>query len=297
MFEPHNPLNQDSIRIRHHILVFDSGLGGLSVAQEIIRAQPQCRISYLADTAYFPYGTKSDAELIPRIEALIGQAITALAPDIIVIACNTASTLALAHLRGRFALPFVGVVPAIKPAALLTRSKTIALLATPATISRPYTAQLINDFANNCQVVRFGSSTLVTMAEASLCGTTPELAAIEQELAGLFTQPEGRSIDTVVLACTHFPLLVDALKQAAPHIHHWVDSGAAVARQVGVWLQKVPPSISSAGPVEFFSTQKYTQLHHVQVQKLLGRELLVDGRELFELIIPAATHRAIHGQN
>lgn len=267
----------------HHVLVFDSGLGGLSIAREIIATAPQCRISYLADTAFFPYGTKSDAALIHRIEEVLTKAIGQLAPDIVVIACNTASTLALQHLRERFRLPFVGVVPAIKPAAGLSATKTLGLLATPATVSRPYTAQLIADFAGDCQVIRFGSHTLVASAEASLCGLAPAAAHIEQELAGLLGQPGGDQIDTIVLACTHFPLLAKHLKEAAPQIRHWVDSGAAVARQVGVWLQQVPPSVTDAGTVHFFSTQAYEQLQLPQVQQLLNRGIIVGD----SLLIPA----------
>lgn len=268
----------------HHVLVFDSGLGGLSIAREIIAATPDCRISYLADTAYFPYGTKNDRELIIRIEAVLANAIDLLAPDIVVIACNTASTLALSQVRQRFNLPFVGVVPAIKPAAGLSSTRTLGLLATPATISRPYTAQLIADFAGDCQVVRFGSHTLVTAAEASLCGLDPDGAHLQNELAGLLKQPGGEAIDTIVLACTHFPLLAEELKEAAPQIPYWVDSGAAVARQVGVWLKQVPPSAAGPGPVQFFSTQTYEQLQLPSVQRLLNRELIVRA----DLLMPAA---------
>lgn len=277
----------------HHVLVFDSGLGGLSVAREIISAQPNCTLSYLADTAFFPYGTKPDNILIARIESLIGQAIRVLSPDIVVIACNTASTLALSHLRAQFSVPFVGVVPAIKPAAGLTKSKVFGVLATPATVARPYTAQLINDFARDCRVIRFGSHALVTQAEALLCGQPPTRASIEQELVGLFNQPQAEQIDTVVLACTHFPLLTDHLKQAAPQILHWVDSAAAVARQVGVLLKQLPQTRRVAEGVEFYSTQAYKNLHLLQVETLLSCPVKVDSGELFHDLIT----RAGHGQN
>ncbi|HEY6528526.1 MAG TPA: glutamate racemase [Cellvibrionaceae bacterium] len=298
MSAPDSPLhfNSHAAGRAHHILVFDSGLGGLSVAREIIRAQPQCQISYVADTAYFPYGTKTDAELITRIEMLIEQALVKLAPDLIVIACNTASTLALSHLRSRFAQPFVGVVPAIKPAAALSLSKTIGVLATPATVNRPYTAQLISDFAGDCRVLRFGSQVLVAMAEASLCSEMPLLADVQKELAGLISQPQGAGIDTIVLACTHFPLLADTLKQAAPHIIHWVDSGAAVARQVGVWLERLPSASGLAGPVEFYSTKPYEHLQVQHVQTLLGRELIIN-TELFSSPENSAALCATHVKN
>ncbi|RYZ81250.1 MAG: hypothetical protein EOO68_36135, partial [Moraxellaceae bacterium] len=189
-----------------------------------------------------------------------------------------------------------GVVPAIKPAAGLSLSKTIGVLATPATINRPYTAQLISDFAGNCSVLRFGSQALVAMAEASLCGNMPLLADVQRELAGLISQPQGSDIDTIVLACTHFPLLAHTLKQAAPHIIHWVDSGAAVARQVGVWLERLPAANGLSGPVEFFSTQPYEQLHIQHVQTLLGRELIIN-TDLLRLSANAATLCATHVKN
>jgi glutamate racemase len=263
-----------TIAFHQHILVFDSGLGGLSVAREIIAAHPHCRLSYLADNAFFPYGTKDDAQLVARILSVIRQAIVMLQPDLIVIACNTASTLALGHLRQECNLPFVGVVPAIKPAAAASRSKVVGLLATPATINRPYTEELIRNFAQSVQVVRYGSASLVAMAEAHIQGQPVDVAALREELAQLWEQPQGDRIDAVVLACTHFPLIKPLLQSVAPSHWSWIDSGEAVARQVGVWLAQLAPRAPHGQPASLYSTADYPQLPLPALADYLGVHLL-----------------------
>lgn len=220
-----------------HIAFFDSGLGGLSVALEVF-SHPQAqqlnieRCTYIADTDAFPYGNKPASGLTARISAVLGELLNNTAttpPDLIVLACNTASTLALSALREQFKVPFVGVVPAIKPAALLSDSKAIGVLATPETVKRDYTAQLISNYAPNCEVVLHGSALLVHQAEQKLLGHPVDEAILAEELHQILKQ--APPIDTIVLACTHFPLLLEELSLLAPHIH-WVDSGEAIARRV-----------------------------------------------------------------
>ncbi len=249
-----------------HILVFDSGFGGLSVAREIHQLYPSCRISYLADNAFFPYGLKSDAALTARILCVLRQAIDLIKPDIVVVACNTASTIVLAELRQAFILPFVGVVPAIKPAAALTQTRTLGILATPATINRAYTDQLIADFAQDIRVIRHGSRQLVLMAEAQLLGQPAEPAALLQELNGLLLQPGGAAIDTIVLACTHFPLLKQELMAVCPRPMVWVDSGLAVAKRVGGWLQQLavnPKPLQPYATIQFYHTGEFSEYRHL----------------------------------
>ena len=218
-----------------HIAFFDSGLGGLSVARELFNHQAtrqlisQC--SYIADTAAYPYGNKEATWLTARISQVMGCAIKQLEPDIVVVACNTASTLALSNLRKQFKLPFVGVVPAIKPAAQLSLG-TLGVLATPATVAREYTVQLIADYAPNHRVLLHGANLLVQQAENKLQGLGVDMAIIAQELNALITQPNGAEIDTIVLACTHFPLLKQELISLSPKPIQWVDSGEAIARRV-----------------------------------------------------------------
>jgi glutamate racemase len=214
------------------ILVFDSGLGGLTVFRAVAQARPDARYVYVADDAFFPYGDHGEAELIARLIALIGELIEAHRPDLVVIACNTASTLVLPQLRARFSVPFVGTVPAIKPACLSSRSKRVSVLGTQATIGREYTRALIRDFANGAEVTLVGSARLAGLAEADLRGEAVSDAAIAQEIAPCFVDADGRRTDTVVLACTHYPLLLPRLQKLAPWPVSFVDPAPAIARRV-----------------------------------------------------------------
>lgn len=214
------------------VLVFDSGVGGLSVLDAIAASGYALELDYVADNAWLPYGLKSDAQLRTRVPALLARLTQQWAPDAVVVACNTASTIALDAVRAAIAVPVVGVVPPIKPAAALTRTGVIGLLATPATVRRAYTDDLIQQFAAGKHVVRFGSAALVEAAEHKLAGGEADAAAIREAIAGLFAAPGGAEIDVVALACTHFPLLVEDLKAAAPRAAVWLDSGEAIARRV-----------------------------------------------------------------
>lgn len=214
------------------VLVFDSGVGGLSIVQHLRDTLPAIRIDYLADNLYFPYGMMSDADLIDRVMQLIETANRQLRPDLIVIACNSASTLALPALREKITTPIVGVVPAIKPAAQLSQSKVIGLLATPGTIKRDYTDELIAEFAPGCEVIRVGSSQLVEIVEQQLSGQAQSLEVFTPIVSPFIDNPAAANMDTVVLACTHFPLVQPQLAAVLPTIKHWVDSGAAIARRV-----------------------------------------------------------------
>jgi glutamate racemase len=220
------------------ILVFDSGVGGLTVAAEIAALLPTAPQLYLCDNGYFPYGTKPEAALVERVAEVVEAAVARHAPQLVVIACNTASTVALPRLRAAVAVPIVGVVPAIKPAAAASRNRVIGLLGTPGTVRRRYTQELIDRFAGDCAVIRIGSAELVEMAEAKLRGENVDRAALAAIVAGFFAP--GEAADTVVLACTHFPLLKDELAEIAPGGTVFVDSGAAVAQRVRTLLATEP---------------------------------------------------------
>jgi glutamate racemase len=225
------------LKNRPHVLVFDSGLGGLSVVNAIVNAGLGVDVYHLADTAYFPYGEKADEALIVRVPALIRAGIEATSADLVIIACNTASTLALDVVRSRVSIPVVGVVPAIKPAAALTQTGTIGLLATPKTVTRPYTDQLITQFANGYRVLRHGAVGLAGAAEAKLAGETPDPEIFKATIAGIFDQEGGEAVDVIVLACTHYPLVQAELEALAPRPVTWVDSGEAIARRTAHLLQ------------------------------------------------------------
>jgi glutamate racemase len=214
------------------ILVFDSGLGGLTVFREIARARPDARFVYAADDAFFPYGRHEETALVSRVLAVMEELIAAHRPDLVAIACNTASTLVLPQLRARFAVPFVGTVPAIKPACTASASRMVSVLGTEATVRREYTRTLIRDFADGCAVTLVGSPRLAELAESELKGeavTDPEIAA---ELAPCFVEGSGARTDTVVLACTHYPLLLDRLRRLAPWPVNFIDPAPAIARRV-----------------------------------------------------------------
>jgi glutamate racemase len=214
-----------------HLLVFDSGLGGLTVYREVVAALPHARMLYVADDAFFPYGGRDEAALIARLIELMGDLIATHRPDLVIIACNTASTLVLPQLRARFQVPFIGTVPAIKPACALSLSKRVSVLGTQATIAREYTRALIRDFANGADITLVGSGALAALAEARLRGEAVADAAIAAELNPCFVDADGRRTDTVVLACTHYPLLIDRLTALTPWPVRFIDPAPAIARR------------------------------------------------------------------
>src|SRR5690349_23921291 len=193
------------------ILFFDSGVGGLSVLGPTLELLPNAPIVYAADSAGFPYGKKSDAELASRVPALLGRLVERFRPRLAVIACNTASTIALDHARAALDLPIVGTVPAIKPAAEMSKTRGIGVLGTEATVRQPYVDDLAARFAADCTIIRHGSPELVELAEAKLGGEPVSIESVRAAAQPMFDAADGRRIDTVVLACTHFPLLEDEL--------------------------------------------------------------------------------------
>ena len=232
-----NKLNYVLNKPMTHALVFDSGVGGLSVVNELRKLMPELYLSYVADDAFRPYGNKTEAQLKSRLPGLLQTLCLMLNPDVIVLACNTASTTALKEIRDKVSVPVVGVVPAIKPAAEQSKSKTIAVLGTPGTVKRRYVDKLIADFASDCEVILHGSTELVSLAEQKLGGELVNAAQVTSEIAPLFAGPHGQALDTVILACTHFPLLRDELSAGAPRELKWIDSGSAIARRTQTILQ------------------------------------------------------------
>lgn len=243
--QPGNPLR---------VLVFDSGVGGLSVAREIQQRLPGLPLVYASDNGFFPYGTKGETELIARVDLVIRRLLALYPVDILVIACNTASTLTLPHLRSQLSLPIVGVVPAVKPAAKLSHTGVIGLLATPATVARPYTHELIREYAPHCDVISLGSSELVQIAEQKLRGEAIDESAIEQIVAKLMRHEKAQLMDVLVLACTHFPLLKEELAIYLPKTVQLIDSGEAIARRVEYLLEgKIDKTDSHAEHIAVFT--------------------------------------------
>jgi glutamate racemase len=214
------------------ILVFDSGLGGLTVYREITAARPDARFIYAADDAVFPYGGMSEPALVARVVAAMESLIEAHRPDLVVVACNTASTLVLPSLRARFAVPFVGTVPAIKPACAASTTRLVSVLGTEATVAREYTHALIREFAAGCDVTLVGSARLAALAESELRGEPVADAAVAAEIAPCFVDSGTARTDTIVLACTHYPLLIQRMRRLAPWPVGFLDPAPAIARRV-----------------------------------------------------------------
>jgi glutamate racemase len=241
------------------ILVFDSGLGGLTVLREIVGARPDAHYVYVADDAFFPYGHHTEEAIIARVVPLIGELIAAHSPDLIVIACNTASTLVMSHLREAYTVPFVGTVPAIKPACASSRTKRVSVLGTRGTVKREYTHALIRDFAQGCEVTLVGSADLASLAEAALSGVEISDREIFAEIAPCFvgdSESDPARTDTVVLACTHYPLLMDRLVKLAPWKVDWIDPAPAIARRVAALLGAPGIEADHAGAEMVFTSKR-----------------------------------------
>jgi glutamate racemase len=215
------------------ILVFDSGLGGLSILRELRLSMPDASLVYVADTAGFPYGDWQEDRLTDHLLALFERLIVTHRPQLVVIACNTATTIAIGSLRERFgSTPFVGTVPAIKPAAERTASGLISVLATPGTIDRAYTRDLIARFAADKWVTLVGAPDLAQFAENHLRGDEVDMDQLRQQIEPCFVERDGRRTDIVVLGCTHYPFLANQMRKTAPWPVDWLDPAEAIAKRV-----------------------------------------------------------------
>lgn len=228
------------------LLLFDSGVGGLSVLAEVRKALPDLPLIYVADNGGLPYGSKTEAEVAARVCGLLGRMSERYRPRLICIACNTASTIALGMVRDVLEVPIVGTVPAIKPAAELTCSGTIGLLGTAATIRQPYVDRLEAEFAHGKRLLRAAAPELVFAAETKLRGETVDPAVYTRAAAALRDQPGGEAIDTVVLACTHFPLLETELAAAFGPGVRFVHGAAGIARRIAALVAGQPCARSAA---------------------------------------------------
>jgi glutamate racemase len=217
--------------MHENILMLDSGLGGLSVFRAVRQARPQYDYIYVADDAAFPYGPLAEDVLIARVSRLMARLVAKFSPDLVVIPCSTASTIVLPELRGQFSVPFVGIVPAVKPACAASMTRRVSVLATDGTVAREYTRDLVRDFAGDCKVTLVGSKHLAAYAEAELAGEPVTDRQILDEISPCFVD-DGRRTDTVVLGCTHYPLLFERLVALSPWPVTFVDPAPAIARRV-----------------------------------------------------------------
>lgn len=213
--------------------MLDSGLGGLSVLRALRETLPHAPLLYVADTAAFPYGSRSAGEIGARANEVIAQIMHAHPVALVVIACNTLSTLCLGTLRAQHAVPFVGTVPAIKVAAERSLTKRFTLLATPNTADSAYSNALIAQFASGCHVDKVGAAHLARIAEQYLLDGTLDRELLAQDIAPCFHDDAGGRTDILVLGCTHYPFLADAIAGAAPWPVQLIDPAFAIARQAG----------------------------------------------------------------
>ncbi len=232
------------------MIIMDSGLGGISVVRAIRAAQPEHPLIYLADTAAFPYGKLRADEIGARAECLLNALLAQHAASCIVLACNTLSTLCLESLRTVLPYPIIGTVPAIKTAAHVSHSRRFTLLATPNTAQSHYIADLIRQFAQGCMVDCYGAPNIAFMAEAYLLGNALDYEALRREVMPAFFDDEKGKTDAIILGCTHYPLIVDALRAVSPWSVEWIDSSKAIAKRA---LSQ--PDASSAESVAYVSSE------------------------------------------
>ncbi|MFV0431539.1 MAG: glutamate racemase [Alphaproteobacteria bacterium] len=241
-------------------LLIDSGLGLLSVARAIHQTYPEIKLFALSDHEGFPWGPRKNNDLITRCLNLVEKGLKETQAEAVVIACNTATTVALEELRDHFDVPIVGVIPGVKPAAHMTKTGNIGVLATEGTIERMALDELISEFAADCKVVKVGSHNLAAMAEDKLQGKLLDYDIIEQNLQAFKEQ----EVDVVTLGCTHYPLLLEELKIASEGKIHFLDSGFAVARQLARRLAEIRPKLSALEPCLYYTGDAY----HLDKQRL-----------------------------
>jgi glutamate racemase len=262
------------VKVAPTILVFDSGLGGLTVLREIVKVRPDAHYVYVADDVFFPYGHHSEDEIIARVVPLVGELIATHAPDLAVIACNTMSVSVMGPLRAAYGVPFVGTVPAIKPACAASKTRRVSVLGTKATVKREYTQALIRDHGQGCEVTLVGSAELASLAEAALNGKDIGDDAIFAELAPCFVglgAGDPARTDTVVLACTHFPLLMERLARLAPWPVDWIDPAPAIARRVVDLLGPSQGEADQAGAEMIFTSKRPNTLSRALMPFFGGR--------------------------
>ncbi|WP_157015421.1 glutamate racemase [Mesorhizobium xinjiangense] len=263
------------------VLVFDSGIGGLTVLREARVLMPDRPFVYVADDAAFPYGAWEEPALRAHILALFARLFERFDPELSVIACNTASTLVIHALRETFPeRVFVGTVPAIKPAAERTRSGLVSVLATPGTVRRQYTRDLIRQWASKCHVRLVGSERLAALAEAYMRDGFVDEEAVRDEIAPCFVEAGDQRTDIVVLACTHYPFLVNRMRKTAPWPVDWIDPAEAIARRALSLLETVPEG-AAAGPRQMEDVAIFTSGHADNARRRLVRGFGLAYRDAF----------------
>jgi len=212
------------------IALIDSGSGGLAILNGLIKKLPNIDFEYLCDNLFFPFGEQEISFIRRRFVDIATTFYEKNKPDLLVIPCNTASTMILDDLRQRLSIPIVGVVPAIKTASQISRSKIVGILATKTTIESAYLDGLIRDFASDCRVLKKASPILVTLSEKKIGGLKVDEKLLNEEIKDFLKEEK---LDTVVLGCTHFSQLIPELERASVGRKIlWIDSTEAIINRV-----------------------------------------------------------------
>jgi len=252
--------------------IFDSGLGGLSICKEIISTLPNESIIYLADSVNTPYGEKNKEEII-ALSIKNTEFLLALGCKIIVVACNTATTNAIAVLREKYNIPFIGIEPAIKPAALQTRSGKIGVLATKGTLSSDLFISNSNLLRKQLEIIEVEGANLVRLIENGQLEETKPL--LKQYLIPMIEQ----GVDNIVLGCTHYPFLIPIIRELIPNHVTIIDSGKAVAKQTLAVLSE-KKMLNKNGQEN--STTYYTNNSVELLKAFLKRVELEEGAIIFK---------------
>jgi glutamate racemase len=253
--------------------LFDSGVGGLTILSALRHELPAEHYIFFGDTAHCPYGTRSEANItelsLQASQFLIDQRV-----KLIVVACNTASQVALNTLRATFSIPIVGIVPAVKPAARVTRRGRIGIAATNRTVETAYLQHLVDEFASDIEVYTVGCPELVALVErGELVGSE-----IEKELRHSLQPLLAKDVDVIVLGCTHFPALRPSIERVVGRRAQIIDSGAAIARRTHSVLDTeglVHPSHPDKGTVQIWCSGDASTFAYV-ASKVLGYPVTVN---------------------
>lgn len=213
--------------------MFDSGVGGISIMKEVRRLLPNEDITYYSDSAYCPYGVKP-VEAIEQRACAISELLLSLGSKALVVACNTASLVALDTLRQRYEVPIVGIEPAVKPATLATKNRRVGVLATSVSLAGDRFAQLVARFASDVQVFTQPAPGLVELVEAGKVEGLEVEGLLQSYLGPLL----GQGVDTIVLGCTHYPFLRPTIERLVGSGVLIIDTGEPVARQTARLLER-----------------------------------------------------------
>lgn len=244
------------------IVVFDSGVGGLTVARQLEKLLPDANILYVADNDWFPYGNKTGSAVAQRVQQLFDELCTQISPSAIVVACNTASIAIIESGLDRFRHNCFLVTPPIDEALETSENKNIVLLATPSTLESRHITQKITKAKMHARIWPIATQALVTLSETKLSGENTNFDGFAELIDNHLTKEQRLSVDTVILGCTHFPHLIDDLRKIFPTAENWIDPAKKLASQVAFLTKKKAASINSPFKITTFTSKHGLTKYH-----------------------------------